>query len=474
MLHPTSIFARFQRIAVWLAVSLVAGGLPSSSLGQSPPAYKNVTNERLTNPEPRNWLMYRGSYDSMGYSALDQINTNNVSRLVPAWTFSTGMREGHQAPPVVNEGVMFVTTPHNRVLALDARSGDLLWRYDRELPEDQFQMHPTNRGVALYADRVYLATADCYLVALDARTGEEVWEREVEDYTTGYYMTLAPLVAEGKVMVGVSGGEFGIRGFVAAFDAMTGEAGLEDLHDPCSGRARQRNLGRRQLEDRRCLHLDHGLLRPAARTQLLGYRQRRPLDGRHASRRQSLRHLCDRAGRRNGRAPRPPPVSLERLLGLGRSLRPAPAGLSARGANDLRPGAPRPQRLPLVPRARARPDRASSTRCLLYARTSSRASTRRRGGPATTRRARPAPARTPSSAPRSGAARTGRPRPTARKSGYLYIPANENLCGRDGGQGCGVQARPEFYMGVDSREGSGHRPPRECQATTSASYKPGI
>ncbi len=154
MLHPTSVFARFHRIAVWLAVSLVAGGLPSSSLGQSAPAYKNVTNERLTNPEPRNWLMYRGSYDSKGYSALDQINTSNVSRLVPAWTFSTGMREGHQAPPIVNEGVMFVTTPHNRVLALDARSGDLLWRYDRELPEDQFQMHPTNRGVALYADRV--------------------------------------------------------------------------------------------------------------------------------------------------------------------------------------------------------------------------------------------------------------------------------------------------------------------------------
>ena len=235
MLHPTSVFARFHRIAVWLAVSLVAGGLPSSSLGQSAPAYKNVTNERLTNPEPRNWLMYRGSYDSKGYSALDQINTSNVSRLVPAWTFSTGMREGHQAPPIVNEGVMFVTTPHNRVLALDARSGDLLWRYDRELPEDQFQMHPTNRGVALYADRVYLATADCYLVALDARTGEEVWEREVEDYTTGYYMTLAPLVAEGKVMVGVSGGEFGIRGFVAAFDAMTGEQSWKTYTIPAPG-----------------------------------------------------------------------------------------------------------------------------------------------------------------------------------------------------------------------------------------------
>ena len=92
--------------------------------------------------------------------------------------------------------------------------------------------------MALYADRVYLATADCYLVALDARTGEEVWEREVEDYTTGYYMTLAPLVAEGKVMVGVSGGAFGIRGFVAAFDAMTGEQSWKTYTIPAPGETR--------------------------------------------------------------------------------------------------------------------------------------------------------------------------------------------------------------------------------------------
>ena len=235
MPRSTSRFATSLRAAAWIAVSLLAGRLPSLSLAQPAPAYKNVTNERLTDPEPRNWLMYRGTYDSMGYSALDQINTSNVSRLVPAWTFSTGMREGHQAPPIVNEGVMFVTTPHNRVLALDARSGDLRWRYDRELPEDQFQMHPTNRGVALYADRVYLATADCYLVALDARSGEVVWESEVGDYATGYDMTLAPLVAEGKVMVGVAGGEFGIRGFITAFDAMTGEEAWKTYTIPAPG-----------------------------------------------------------------------------------------------------------------------------------------------------------------------------------------------------------------------------------------------
>ena len=197
--------------------------------------YQPVTDERLLNPEPHNWLMYRATYDSHGYSALDQINAKNVAGLKPLWTFSTGMREGHQSPPVVNDGVMFVTTPHNHVLALDAATGDQLWRYERDLPEDQWQMHPTNRGVGLYGKLAFMATADCYLVALDAATGEVVWEVEVADYATGYYMTLAPLVAAGKVMVGVSGGEFGIRGFVAAFDANTGEPAWQTYTIPAPG-----------------------------------------------------------------------------------------------------------------------------------------------------------------------------------------------------------------------------------------------
>ena len=226
--------ARLPR-AGWLSTLLLLCCLPLVGSADSPPSYSPVTAERLLEPEPRNWLMYRGTYDSMGYSELDQIDTTNASRLVPVWTFSTGMREGHQAPPIVNDGVMFISTPHNRVMALDARTGDLLWRYERDLPEDLFQMHPTNRGVALYGELVYLATADAFLVALDARTGVVVWEREVEDYTGGYYMTLAPMVARGKVMVGVSGGEFGIRGFVAAFDALSGEPAWKTYTIPAPG-----------------------------------------------------------------------------------------------------------------------------------------------------------------------------------------------------------------------------------------------
>lgn len=197
--------------------------------------YSLITDERLNNPEPENWLMYRGTYDSHGFSPLDQINSRNVKKLKPLWTLSTGMREGHQSPPIVNDGYLFITTPHNHVMAVNAVTGDLIWRYVRELPEDQVQMHPTNRGVALYDDLVLMATADCYVVALDAKTGEVVWETLIEDYESGYYMTLAPLVASGKVMVGVSGGEFGIRGFVEALDAKTGEKVWKTYTIPAPG-----------------------------------------------------------------------------------------------------------------------------------------------------------------------------------------------------------------------------------------------
>ena len=197
--------------------------------------YSLVTDDRLNDPEPENWLMYRGTYDSHGFSPLDQINSRNVKKLKPLWTLSTGMREGHQSPPIVNDGYLFITTPHNHVMAVNAVTGDLIWRYVRELPEDQVQMHPTNRGVALYDDLVLMATADCYVVALDAKSGEVVWETLIEDYESGYYMTLAPLVASGKVMVGVSGGEFGIRGFVEALDARTGEKAWKSYTIPAPG-----------------------------------------------------------------------------------------------------------------------------------------------------------------------------------------------------------------------------------------------
>ncbi len=213
------------KLLLWLSTAFCSSALPVAAQ-QAPGSvldrYTPVTQERLDNPEPQNWLMYRRTYDGQGFSPLEQINASNVKSLVPVWTLSTGQVEGHESPPIVNNGVMFVTTPEGQVLALEAKSGTLLWRYKHQLPEDLTQLHPTNRGVALLGDTLYLATTDCMLVALDAKTGKEKWIKPVEDYRKGHYMTLAPLVAEGKVLVGGSGGEFGVRGFVAAFDANTG------------------------------------------------------------------------------------------------------------------------------------------------------------------------------------------------------------------------------------------------------------
>jgi alcohol dehydrogenase (cytochrome c) len=210
-------------VRIVLPTAVLFSVVSATVSAQSLPPYSPVTDARLRNQDSESWLLYRGSYDSHGYSALDQIDTDNVANLKPVWSFSTGLREGHQAPPIVNNGYMYVSTPQNHVLALNAVTGDLLWRYVRYLPDDLQQFHPTNRGVALYGDIAYLATVDAFLVALDALTGEVVWEVAVEDYYNGYYMTMAPLIVDGVVMVGVSGGELGIRGFVAAFDAATGE-----------------------------------------------------------------------------------------------------------------------------------------------------------------------------------------------------------------------------------------------------------
>ena len=186
-------------------------------------SYAPVTQQRLENPEAGNWLLYRRTYDGHGFSPLRQINADNVRGLTPVWTFATGVVEGHEAPPMVNNGVMFVTTPEMQVLALNAVTGDLIWRYKEKLPNDLFQLHPTNRGVALWGDKLYLATVDARLIALDAKTGKEVWNTQVGDYHRGEYMTLEPLVVHGKVMVGSSGGEFGVRAFIAAYDADSGK-----------------------------------------------------------------------------------------------------------------------------------------------------------------------------------------------------------------------------------------------------------
>jgi len=208
---------------MWAGLAAASAFWPAFAGAAEIGNYSPVTADRLTNPEPGNWMLYRRTYDGQGFSPLDKINTTNVKNLEPAWTFSTGVNEGHEAPPVVNNGVMFVATPQNQVIALDAKTGDQIWRYKREIPEDLSQLHPTSRGVGLWQDKLYLATTDDHLVALDAKTGKVAWDQKVQDYKKGQYMTLMPLVVSGKVLVGGSGGEYGVRGYVVAYDANDGK-----------------------------------------------------------------------------------------------------------------------------------------------------------------------------------------------------------------------------------------------------------
>jgi alcohol dehydrogenase (cytochrome c) len=238
MLHVNS---RRRRTLPLLVLLFIAGlsperepsqaSQPPAAAQSAPPApmppilrsYKPVTSNRLKHPDDGDWLMVRRTYNGWGYSPLDQITPANVARLQPVWVFSTGVINGHEAPPIVNNGVMFVATPGNQVIAIDAASGGLLWRYKRPLPEDAIVLHATSRGVALSGERVLFAAAEAVLVALDARTGREVWTATVADNKSGYYMSVAPLVADNKVLVGASGGELGIRGFVAAYDLDNGK-----------------------------------------------------------------------------------------------------------------------------------------------------------------------------------------------------------------------------------------------------------
>jgi len=205
-------------IALFAAYSMHAQGVHVEST-----AYPTVTDERLQHPEAGDWLMYRRTYDGWGFSPLKQITSSNIHKLSLAWSMSTDLLGAHETTAIVNHGRMFITTPQNNIIALDAKTGTQLWRYARKYPDGLFQLHPTNRGVALYGDYVYMATTDCALVALDAATGKEVWNVPFDDYKTGCYSTLAPLAVRGKIIAGYSGGELGVRGSVSAFDALTGK-----------------------------------------------------------------------------------------------------------------------------------------------------------------------------------------------------------------------------------------------------------
>ena len=188
--------------------------------------HAQVTSDRLVGAaqEPQNWLTYNGSYSSNRHSALRQIAPENVKNLEQKWVFQGQVIGNWEATPLVVDGIMYVTQRPNDVVALDAKTGRAFWTYRYNTPTDQKACcGANNRGVAILGDRLFMGTLDAHLVAIDAKLGRPLWDIVVADYTQGYSLTLAPLVIKDKVIVGVGGGEYGIRGFVAAYDAATGK-----------------------------------------------------------------------------------------------------------------------------------------------------------------------------------------------------------------------------------------------------------
>jgi PQQ-dependent dehydrogenase (methanol/ethanol family) len=175
--------------------------------------------------EPGSWLTHGHTWREERFSPLTQIDANNVSRLAPAWVFATGETRGHETTPLVVDGVMFLTLPWSIAVALDAATGRELWRHDPEVPRAWGRFaccDVVNRGVAAYQGKIYLGTLDGRLVALDARTGERVWAVSTIDRTKPYTITGAPRAARGLVFIGNGGAEYGVRGYVSAYDAETG------------------------------------------------------------------------------------------------------------------------------------------------------------------------------------------------------------------------------------------------------------
>src|SRR5216684_4257517 len=208
-----------------LVVPLVAFGAVLAAQQAPPPAL--VSAQELLDglkADGSRWLTFGGDYANQRYSPLTQITPANVQRLVPQWTFQTNTLGNFETTTLVRDNILYVTGPQNVAWALDGRTGRQIWRYRRELPATLTACCGlVNRGFGVLGDRLFMTTLDAHLLALDMKTGAVAWDATLEDYSHGYASTLAPLVVKDKVIVGVAGGEYGIRGFLDAYDAQTGK-----------------------------------------------------------------------------------------------------------------------------------------------------------------------------------------------------------------------------------------------------------
>jgi alcohol dehydrogenase (cytochrome c) len=209
---------RPQRFLGVFIVCLFFGFFTSRALAQ-------VTFERLVNSakEPQNWMSYSGDYTGKRFSSLDQINITNARTMVAKWVYQTGATGKLETTPLVVDGILYATGQDDRALALDARTARPIWMYQRQIPGD---IRPccgrVNRGLAILGDKVFMGTLDAHVIALDAKTGALVWDVVAADYRTGHSFTVAPLAVKGLIVIGISGGEYGVRGFIDAYDADTG------------------------------------------------------------------------------------------------------------------------------------------------------------------------------------------------------------------------------------------------------------
>lgn len=194
--------------------------LASAFMAQAQAPFERIRNAAS---EPGHWLTYSGTYDGHRYSSLAQITPANVAGLKPVWVYQTSDLNKFETSPIVVDGIVYISEPPTGAAALDLRTGRPLWFYRRNMPRD---IRPccgeVNRGLAILDDSLFLGTLDAHLVSLDMRTGHVRWDVVVADYKTGYSITVAPLAVKDKIIIGVSGGEYGVRGLIDAYDPKTG------------------------------------------------------------------------------------------------------------------------------------------------------------------------------------------------------------------------------------------------------------
>ncbi|HXV08697.1 MAG TPA: PQQ-binding-like beta-propeller repeat protein [Burkholderiales bacterium] len=220
-----------------LALALTASGVVGGAIAQEVSggatttfaqmaADVRVSQEMLAASEgdKSNWLQTNGGWSNARYAAGDQIHVKNVAKLRPVFIVQTEIKESMETAPVVVNGVMYITTSYNHIYAVDAATGKQFWHYKHKMgPVTTYCCGPNNRGVAIYRDMVYMGTLDAKLIGLDAKTGKLLWEKQIADPELGYSETMAPVAADGKILIGTNGGEYGVRGFVKAYDARNGE-----------------------------------------------------------------------------------------------------------------------------------------------------------------------------------------------------------------------------------------------------------